>query len=96
MRDSRLSVVIFVEARGALMSYNQDVSFSIGSNTRRERVWISHKKQVLRSAGWPSLMSLWSERGSSRFSGSYGCSGLNMVWTTNKATFLALSTQYES
>ena len=70
MRYSRLSLFIFVKARHALVSLTQAVSFSLGKNARRERVWMSHTRQVLRSTSWPSTPILWSERGTSCFSSS--------------------------
>ena len=89
MRDFFLSVVIFVEARGSLMSCIQTVSFSLGINTRRECVWMSHPIQVFRLTSCTSPEISQSDRGSSHFRGPQGCSGLNMVWMTNKTAFLA-------
>ena len=63
MRDSSLSLIVFVEDRDALMSCTQAVSFSLGKNARRERVWMSHPRQVLCSESWPFPDSLQSERG---------------------------------
>ena len=91
-----MSIFIFVEARDDLMSHNQAISFHIGRNTHRERVWMLNTRKVLNSASWNSPVSLKSERGSSRFNAPYGCSGLNMVWMTNKDAFLARSTQHSS
>ena len=57
-RDNSLSVYIFVETRDDLISCTHAVSFSLGRDTRRERVWMSHHRQVLRSASWTSPTSL--------------------------------------
>ena len=94
MRDSRLSVIFFVKYKDNLMYFTQDVYFSLGRNTHRERVWISHPRKVLHPESWLSPASLRSDRGSSRFSGSEDCSGLNMVWMANKDAFLVLSNQH--
>ena len=67
MRNSSLSVFIFVKSRYSIMSCTQDVSFSLGMNTHRDRLWMSQPRQVLLSSILPSTTSLWSERGSSHF-----------------------------
>ena len=53
-------------------------------------------RHVLHSTNQPFTDSLRSERGSSCFSGSEDCSGLNMVWFTNNAEFLVHSNQIGS
>ena len=95
-RGSNLFVFIFIEARDALMSCTQDVSFSLGRNNLRQQVWMSHPTHVLCLSSLPSPASLHSERGSSHFSGSGECSSLNIVWMINNADFLARSSQFES
>ena len=57
---------------------------------------MSHPIKVLHLESCPYPDSLRIDRGSSRFNSSEECSGLNMVWMTNKATFLARSTQNRS
>ena len=47
MMDCILSVFISVEDRDALVFCNQSVYFSLGINTRRERVWMYQPRQVL-------------------------------------------------
>ena len=96
MRDSNLSIFIFDEARYDLMSCNQYVSFYLGKNTLVEQVWIYQPRHVLSLASQHSTVRLRSERGSSSFSSSEDCSGLNMVWMTNKDVFLARSTHFGS
>ena len=94
MRDSILSVFIFLKDRDALMSCTQAFSFYSSRNTCRERVWMSHPIQVLRLSSWPSPTILRSERGSSRLRGLSEWRGLNMVWIINKAALLVSSTQH--
>ena len=96
MRDYKPSIFIFVEARDDFMSCTQDVSFSLGRNNLRERVWMSQPRHVLCLSSWNSPASMRSERGSSRFISSKYCSGLNMVWMTNKAKVLVCYTKFES
>ena len=55
---------------------------------------MSHTIQVLCLSSQTSPARLWSERGKYRFSGFEDCSGINMVWMTNKAEFLTRSTQF--
>ena len=57
---------------------------------------MSQPRHVFHLASRLSPDSLRVERGSSRFSSSEDCSGLNMVWMTKKSTFLAHSTQIGS
>ena len=92
MRDTIFSVFIFVDIRYSMVSCTQAVFISLGNNTLRDRFWMSHPRHVLSSASQTSPKILRSERGSSLFSVSGEFSGLNMVWMTNKAAFLALST----
>ena len=89
MRDSNLSVIIFVEARDALMSCTQAISSYLSNNTLRERVLISYPRHVLCSVSWTYPEILQIERGSSLFRGSEDFSGMNMVCMTNKAAFVA-------
>ena len=79
-----------------MISCTQAVSFYLGHNTVRERFWMSHPRHVLwlASRHYPAI--LISERGSSSFSGSEDCSGLNMAWVPNKAVFLAPFAQFGS
>ena len=67
MRDSRFSAL--KKYRDDLMSRTQDIYFYLGSNTRRERVWMSHPRQVFRSASWTSPTSFWIKGGSYNISG---------------------------
>ena len=69
MRDSSLSVFIFVKARDALILCTQAVSFSCGRYTRIEKVWMSQPRQVLFFLSRPSPERLWSERGGISFQG---------------------------
>ena len=96
IRDSSLSVFIFVEDSDALMSCTQAVTFSLGTDTLREQVCMSHPIHVFCLSSWPSLGSFWSEGGSSCFSIYEDCSGLNRVWMTNKDAFLVRSLQIGS
>ena len=57
---------------------------------------MSQPIQVLRSSSRTSTVSLRSEKGLYIFRGSLECSSLNMVCMTNKAAFLARSTQHGS
>ena len=50
MRDSSMSVFLFVKYRDALMSCTQDVSSYLTINTRRERVWMSQHIQIFHLA----------------------------------------------
>ena len=96
MRDSSSSVFILVKSIDDMMSCNHAISFYLIINTNRERVWMYQPIKFLRLARWTSTARVRSERGSSRFRGSLGCSGLNMVWMTNKSAFLARYTQHGS
>ena len=91
--DSNFSVFIFVEARDALMSSTQYVSFYLVRNTLVDQVWMSQPRHVFCLASQPSTGSFHSERRPSRFSVSEDCSCIYMVWMTNKDDFLTRSVQ---
>ena len=89
-----VSVLIFVEDNESFMLLTQVVCSYFGRNTLKEWVFMSHTRQVLRSARFPSPVSFLRECGLSRFSGSDACSGCNSVWMTNKAALFTRSIQY--
>ena len=91
-----VSVIIFDEANASFISVVQAVCFSSGRNTLREWVFMPHPRHVLCSASCPSHASFLKESGSSRFRGSYGCSGRKSVWMTNRAALFLQSIQCSS
>ena len=74
INDSRVSVLIFVEANASLISFVQAVCFYSGRDTLRDLVLISQPRHVFCSASCPSPASFLNASGSSRFRGSDGCS----------------------
>ena len=78
------------------MLFTQAFYLSFGRNTLKEWLFMTHLRQVLLPASFPSHASFLRESGSSRFSASYACSGFNIVWMPNKAALFDRSIQYLS
>ena len=96
LHDSRVSVLIFVEANASFMSFVQAVCFSSGRDTLRDWVLMSQPRHVFWSESFPFTASFLNESGSSRFRGSDVCSGRNSVWMTNRAAIFARYIQWSS
>ena len=96
INNSRVSVLIFVEANDSLMSFVQAVGFSSVRDNLRDWVLMSQTRHLFCSASCPSPASFLNDSGSSHFRGSDGCSGWNSVWMTNRAALFAQSIQWSS
>ena len=95
INDSSVSVLIFVEDNVSLMLLTQDLCFSLGRNTLKEWVFMSHPRQVLRSSILPSPVIFLRDSGLSRFSGSYDCSGQKVYeWPVIRLFLCILSNIY--
>ena len=79
INDSSVSVLIFVQDNASFMSFVQSICFSSYRYTLRYWVLMSQPRHVFCSASCPSPASFLNESGSSRFRGSDGCSGQNIV-----------------
>ena len=87
MKDSGLSVFIFLGGRVSFIPFTQPLLLSLGRKTCNILVFIYHPRYVFNSTRLPYPDSFCSYRGLSLVRVSEAWSGWNMVWISIKAVF---------